>query len=101
MTIVTKLETLGHKALTAVEHAAVRLVGDVATDATALQDVLASSPMYQTAWAAGQASAVAHGIPVVAIEDAFTAVMAAAQQFVTSLKQPAPVAPPAPALAAA
>ncbi|HEY3848367.1 MAG TPA: hypothetical protein VGL95_14770 [Acetobacteraceae bacterium] len=94
MTIIEKIELYGHKELDAVEHAAVRLVGEAADAETSLKTVLSSSPMFQTCWAAGQASAIAHGIPVVAIENEFEAVMAKAQEFVAGLKSPPP-APPA------
>lgn len=93
MTLVEKLEILGHQALDWTEHAAIRLVGECAEATTALQNVERSSPLFLAVCEAGKASAIAHGIPIVPIEDEFTAVMAKAQQFVAGLKQPAPSAP--------
>lgn len=89
------IEAKGHTWLTAVEHAAVRLVGDVATAETSLSKIEESSPMFRDAWVAGQASAAAYGVPVMQIEGVFNAVMAAAKQFAASLSSP----PPTPAAA--
>jgi len=95
LTIFEKLELYGASALSAVEHAAVRLVGDVASAETSLQSLAANSPLVQAAWAAGQASAVAHGVPLPMIEHAAEAVLAEAKNFVRALSQPPPGAPQA------
>ena len=93
LTIVEKLEQLGHEALDAVEHAAVWLVGTVAKGEESLTTLTESSPLLLAAWNAGVASANYHGIPVLAIENAGAAILAAARAFADGLAQPAPVAP--------
>jgi hypothetical protein len=95
MTIVQKLEQIGHEGLTAVEHAAVWLVGKVAVAEESLTTLTASSPLISEALAAGIASAEAHGVPVVQIENAGETVLAAATAFAASLSQPAPSPAPA------
>lgn len=87
-TIIEKLETLGHEALDAVEHAAVWLVGKIATASQSLHDLEASDPLVGEAIQAGIASATAHGVPVAAIENAGDAVVAAAKTFAAGLAQP-------------
>lgn len=93
LTIVQKLEQLGHKCLDAVEHAAVWLVGNVAKAEQSLATLTADSPWLQVAWASGVASATAHGVPVVEIENVGEAILTAAKQFADGLSQGAP--PPA------
>ena len=85
MSILDKIETQGREALTAVEHGAAWLVGEAAQYRTALADMEASSPMVADALAAGVAFAQAHGVPVVAIENAGAAVLAAAKAFAGEL----------------
>jgi hypothetical protein len=102
MSIITTLEAEGHKALTAIEHAGAWLVGAVAQAEVSLLSLEKSSPLIAEAIAAGEASATAHGVPIVAVEDGFNAVMAAAKELAAGLTQPpAPAAPaaanPAPA----
>jgi hypothetical protein len=94
LTIVEKLEQLGHEALDAVEHAAVWLVGTVAKGEQSLATLAAESPLLQAAWRAGVASATAHGVPVAAIENVGSVILEAARQFADGLAQPAPVKPP-------
>lgn len=89
-TIIEKLETFGHEALDAIEHGAVWLVGMCATAETSLHNLIGSSSLVQAAIAAGEASATAHGIPVLAIENAGEAILAAAKSFAAGLAQPAP-----------
>ena len=67
LTIVQKLEQLGHAVLDAVDHAAIRLVGFCATTEQSLQTLESNSPILKLVWDAGVASATAHGIPVAAI----------------------------------
>jgi hypothetical protein len=93
-TIIEKLEQFGHEALDAVEHAALRVVAYCAATETSLQAMTAAHPLLLMAWDAGVASATAHGIPVLAIENIGAAVLAAAKQFVAGIAQPAPVAAP-------
>lgn len=95
LTIVEKLEQLGHEALTAVEHAAVRAVGFAAKAETSLKTLLADNVYVRDLWDAGVASANAHGIPVTAIEDIAGEILAAAEAFIASLTQPPPVPVPA------
>jgi hypothetical protein len=93
LSIVQKLEQYGHEALTAVDHAAIRLVGFCATTEQSLANLTAESPILKLVWDAGVASATAHGIPVMAIENVFSQVLAAAQAFATDgLSQTAPIA---------
>jgi hypothetical protein len=89
--IIEKLETAGHEALDAVEHAAVWLVGKIAVSSESLHDLEAASPWVTQAWAAGVASAEAHGIPVTAIENVGAAILTLAKTFAAGLSQPAPV----------
>jgi hypothetical protein len=93
LTIVEKLEQMGHEMLDAVDHAAVWLVGTVAKGEQSLATLAADSPLLQAAWQAGVASATAHGVPVTAIENVGAAILAAAKQFADGLSQPAPKAP--------
>jgi hypothetical protein len=99
LSIVEKLEQLGHEALTAVEHAAVWLVGKLAVANASLHDLETTSPWLRSAWDAGLASATAHGVPVVAIENVGEAILTAAKEFAAGLSQPAPTAPTLPAAA--
>lgn len=92
LTVVQKLEQLGHEALDAVEHAAVWLVGTVAKAAHSLETLTADHPLLQAAWQSGVASATAHGVPVVAIENVGEAILTVARQFADGLSQPAPKA---------
>jgi hypothetical protein len=96
MSIITTLENEGHKALTAIEHAGAWLVGAVAQAEVSLSSLEASSPLIAQAIAAGEDSATAHGVPIVAVEDGFNAVMTAAKELASGLTAP----PPAPANAA-
>jgi hypothetical protein len=93
LTIVEKLEQFGHETLDAVEHAALRVVAYCASTETSLKAMTAAHPLLLMAWDAGVASATAHGIPVIAIENIGGAVLAAAQQFAAGLSAPAPVVP--------
>jgi hypothetical protein len=93
--IITTLENEGHAALTAIQHGAAWLVGKVASAETALASLTASDPIIAEAVAWGEAAATAHGIPIVAVENIFTAIMAAAQELVAGLTAP----PPAPVAA--
>jgi len=97
-TLFDKIETVGHEFLSAVEHAAAWLVGKVASADTSLHALEAASPLVAEAIAAGEASAAAHGIPVVAIEGAGETVLGLAKQLAGSLSAPppAPVRQPAP-----
>lgn len=96
-TIIEKIEDLGHEALDAIEHGAVWLVGTIATTASNLNKLEANHPLVIAAIAAGEKSAVAHGIPVQEIMDAGQAILTAAKQFAAGLAQPAltPAAKPA------
>ena len=87
LTIVQKLEQIGHEGLDAVEHAAVWLVGNIAKAEASLTALTANSPWIEAAWQSGVASATAHGIPVVAIENVGEAILAAARQFADGLAQ--------------
>lgn len=100
MTVITTLENLGHAMMTAAEHAAAWLVGTVAQGETALNALEADSPLVATAIAAGEASALAHGIPVPAIAVAGEEVLALAKDLAAGLAQPAPAAAAATAPAA-
>jgi hypothetical protein len=97
LTIVERLEQVGHEALTAVEHAAVWLVGKLATAETSLLALEADSPWLAEAWAEGVKSAEFHGVPVAAIENVGAAIMTAAVSFAAGLQQTAPVVAPVPA----
>lgn len=88
MTIIETLEAEGHKALTAVQHAAAWLVGTVATADTSLHALEATSPLVAEAIAIGEAAATAHGVPVAAIENAGEAVLAEAKTLAAGLAQP-------------
>lgn len=112
MSIITTLETEGHKALTAIEHAGAWLVGAVAQAEQSLTTLEASSPLVAEAVAAGEAAATAHGVPLVAVENIGEAVINAAKELAAGLTaqpppppaaaEPAPVpAEPAPVPAAA
>ena len=94
LTIVQKLEQLGHAVLDAVDHAAIRLVGFCATTEQSLQTLESNSPILKLVWDAGVASATAHGIPVAAIEDVGAKILAAAKAFAEDgLSAPAPLPP--------
>jgi hypothetical protein len=95
LTIVEKLEQLGHEALDAVEHAAVWLVGKAATTEASIETMVTGDPWLEAAWTAGVASATAHGVPVLAIENIGESILAAARQFAAGLTQPAPPVPAA------
>lgn len=92
--IVQKLEQLGHQALDAAEHAAVRLVGEVAVAETSLLKLEASSPLVKMAIDSGLQSARNYGIPVDGIIVAGEDVLALAKNFAAGLAQP-PAPPPA------
>jgi hypothetical protein len=92
VSIIEKLENFGHETLTAIEHGAVWLVGKLAVATDSLHALEADSPWLALAWNAGVASATAHGVPVAAIEDAGSAILAAAKNFAAGLSQPAPPA---------
>jgi hypothetical protein len=89
-TIFDKIETEGHAALTDLEHGAVWLVGAVAKAETSLSALEASSPLISSALAAGRASALAHGVPIAAIEDAGAVLLSLAGRFAASLTAPPP-----------
>jgi hypothetical protein len=95
LTIVEKLEQRGHDALTAVEHAAVWLVGTAAKSEQSLATLTASSPLLQAAWKSGVASAAAHGIPVTVVENVGEEILAEAKAFASALSQPATPPPTA------
>ena len=88
-TIIEKLESVGHECLTALEHGAAWLVGTVATADTGLHALEATSPLVAAAIAAGEASAVAHGVPVTMIENAGDVLLSLAKQLAAGLAQPA------------
>lgn len=88
LTIVQKLEQMGHQALDATEHAAVRLVGEVAVLDTSLHNLEASSPLVQMAIQSGLQSARNYGIPVDALEVVAEDVLAAAKAFAAGLAEP-------------
>jgi hypothetical protein len=94
MTIIERLEAAGHAALDWTEHAAIRLVGELADGVQALSDLAASSPLVAMAIQAGKASALAHGVPITAIEHEGEAVLNLAEELVGSMKQPAPAPVP-------
>ena len=100
LTIIQKLELLGHEALSAAEHGAAWLVGKCAMGETALTGLLAYSPWLAAAEQAGIAAAAAHGVPVVAIEDIGSEILGLAKELAAGLAEPAPgvPAPPAPAV---
>jgi hypothetical protein len=100
MTILDTIETSGREALSAVDHAAAWLVGHVAQAATDLRTLEASDPIVGQAIAAGEAFALAHGVPVPAIEAAGEAVLAAAKGFAVALGQTGAALPPTKAVTA-
>ena len=93
MSIIEKLEQEGHQALTALEHAAVWLVGTVATAETGLHKLEADNPLLATAIQMGIASATAHGVPLTGLEALGNAVLDLAKDLAAGLAQPAPAAP--------
>ena len=93
--ILAKLEDVGRAGLTWVEHAALNLVGAVATAEQTVNSLEASSPLVKVAIDAGIAAAQSHGVPVGAIENAEEQVIAAASGVAAALRQTA--ASPAPA----
>ena len=101
MTIIETLETEGHEAMTAAEHAAAWLVGKIAVAEQSLASLEADSPLVAEAIAAGEASAVAHGVPLPAIKTLGGEVLTLANELATGLSSLPPVAPAAPAPAAA
>ena len=102
LTIIEKLEQIGHAGLTDLEHAAAWLVGTVATAEASLNSLAASSPLVAAAMAAGKASALAHNVDLTAIEDGGEIVLKLANELAAGLSQPAPgagapvIAPAAP-----
>jgi len=92
MSIITTLEAEGHKALTAIEHAGAWLVGAVAQAEVSLLSLEKSSPLIAEAIAAGEASATAHGVPIVAVENVAEAVISAAKELASGLIAPPPAA---------
>jgi hypothetical protein len=101
LTIIETLELRGHTALSAIQHAAKWLVGTAATESINLHDLVGSNAWVQQAWASGVKSAEAHGVPVVAMENAGEAVLAAAKDLAAGLAAPPPAIAPAGAPAAA
>lgn len=93
LTIVEKLEQLGHETLTAIEHAAVQAVGWAAKEEASLQTLLKDNTFVRMVWDMGVASANAHGVPVTSIENIGEEIETAARQFIASLTAPPPAAP--------
>jgi hypothetical protein len=91
MTIIETLEMFGHAQLTNVQHAAAWLVGKVAWGEASLQTLEKTSPLVALAMAAGEASATAHGVPIVAIEGLAGEVLAMAKELAAGLAGPPPV----------
>lgn len=81
MDLITKLEALGVRAMTAIEHGAAWLVGAAAVAQTDVAALEKESPLVQSAVTAGLALAEKHGVPIIAVEDAGAAVLAMAQQI--------------------
>jgi N-acetylmuramoyl-L-alanine amidase len=96
LTIIEKLETYGHEALTAAEHGAAWLVGECAKGETALTNLASTSPWITSAVAAGVAAATAHGIPVTAIEGLGSQILTLAMDLADGLAAPAPGVPATP-----
>jgi hypothetical protein len=96
LTIVQKLEQYGHEALTAVDHAAMRLVAFCATTEANLLTIEETYPFVKQALDWGNAAAAAYGLPMVPIENALASVLAAARAFADP-----PAMPPVPVPAAA
>ena len=91
MSLFEKIENVGHECLTAAEHGAAWLVGQVACAQASLATLEASSPLVAEAISAGIASANAHGVPVGAIENIGDEVLAGAKQLAASLASPPPL----------
>lgn len=92
MSIITTIETEGRAALTAIEHAALWLIGIVSTTETSLETIEKDSPLVAQAIAAGEAAAAAHGLPVAAIETIGEEVLSTTKTLAAGLTAPAPIA---------
>lgn len=102
MTIVEKLEELGHEALTVEEHAAAWLSGRIIAGETTFVALKAASPLFAMAVNSAIQSVTVHlGVTPAVADVAFEAVMSLIGQLGGSLSAPAPVAPPAPSPATA
>jgi len=85
ISIIEKLREYGSKDLTALEHAALWLVGAVANTETSISTLEAASPLVAQAWDAGQTFAASYWMPVLPVENAAEQVLTMAQQVATEL----------------
>ena len=99
--IIDTLEIEGHAGLTAAQHGAAWLVGELAKGETALSSLEANSPWIASAVQAGIAAANAHGVPVATLEGIGEEVLALAKELAAGLSAPAPGVPATPSPAAA
>lgn len=95
MNVIETMETEGRKALTWLQLAALRLVGESAKAGAYLGEMESEHKLVKVAIDAGIAEAEAHGLPVEAIEDAGAKVIAVAKEIAAELAPPTVAALPA------